>query len=375
MLSRRYLLAICMALCLLKSTTTTEIPSSGRIHRRAVKFGKSENVEKRETNIINHHKRHEFLPRSSFRHKRGKDNSQPPANNLANMQEFVTDLMQMNKDWQEQSMEALKEGKTPKEFSWDEFNQKYNHPLDYGNKDDDGSDNSGDDQPKSSAKTSSTTSSESKKPTSKPSESSSSEEDKPKQTQKPPPQPKPEPKPEPKEQPQPKPEPKPQPKPEPKPQPKPEPKPEPKPQPKPKPQQNNDDNSGSGDDNEGNQDSHGKSGIGGVVAQFGFAGKTMKGDMTYFTPDVGACGWSNTESDFIVAVSAELFQIFGNGISNGNPVCGHKIRIFKNGKSAIATISDECPPCTQGSIDMTPALFKYFEDPDVGRTSVTWQFI
>lgn len=369
MLSRRFMLAICMAFCLFKSTSTTEIPTSGsRIHRRAVKFGKPEIVEKREMmKNINHQKRQEFFPRSSFRHKRGKGD-QSQANNLANMQEFVSELMQMNKDWQKQSMDSLKEGKTPKEFSWDEFNKKYKHPSNNG-KDDDYN-NSSDDQPHSSSKTTSiTTSSQFKKPYSKPSESSSSKEDKPKQTPKPPPQPKPEPKPEPKEQP------KPEPKPQPKPQPKPEPKPEPKQQPKPKPQQNNDDDSGSGGDNNGHQDSHGKSGIGGVVAQFGFAGKKMKGDMTYFTPDVGACGWSNTESDFIVAVSAELFQIFGNGISNGNPVCGHKIRIHKNGKTATATITDECPPCTPGSIDMTPALFQYFEDPDVGRTSVEWEFI
>lgn len=337
-----------MALCLFKSTTTTAIPSSGRIHRRAVKFGKPENVEKREMNVMIHQKRHEFLPR---RHKRGKGDDQPQANNLANMQEFVTELMQMNKDWQKQSMEALKEGKTPKEFSWDDFNKDRKHPFDYGK--DDSSDTTEADQPQSSAKTTSTTSSPSKKPSQKP----STKEVRPKQTPKPPSQPKPEPKQEPKE------EPRPQPKPQPKP------KPEPKAQPKPKPQQNND------DDDQGNQDPHGKSGVGGVVAQHGFAGKTMKGDMTYFTPDLGACGWTNTESDFIVAVSAELFDIFGGGISNGNPVCGHKIRIHKNGKTVVATITDECPPCTQGSIDMSPALFSYLENPDVGRTSVEWEFI
>lgn len=368
-----------MALCVMKSTTTTEIPSSGRIHRRAVKFGKPENVVKREINHLNHQKRSELFPPSSFRHKRGKGGDQPQANNLASMQEFVTELMQMNKDWQKQSMESPEEGKKPKEFSWDEFEKHRQDPSDYGK--DDYSDTSNGNQPQPSTKKTSDTSSHPKKPSSKPPQSSTEKDDKPKQTPKPPPQPKPEPKPEPepKEQPkpQPKPEPKqqskPQPKPEPKhqpkPEPKPQPKPEPKPQPKPKPQQNND------DDNGGNQDSHGKSGIGGVVAQHGFAGKLMKGDMTYFTPDVGACGWPNNESDFIVAVSAELFQIFGGGISNGNPVCGHRIRIHKNGKTAIAVISDECPPCKPGSLDMTPALFNFFENPDVGRTSVEWEFI
>ncbi|PWN36085.1 uncharacterized protein FA14DRAFT_190001 [Meira miltonrushii] len=132
---------------------------------------------------------------------------------------------------------------------------------------------------------------------------------------------------------------------------------------------------GNGQDWMGQQNPHAFSGTDGEVAKFGFKGKRMSGDMTYFGPGYGACGWPEHDYENVVAVSGQLFQIFGNGITNGNPVCGHQIRIFKNGKTAIASITDECNECAQGSLDMSPTLFKYFVDLQVGRTTVEWEFI
>lgn len=148
-------------------------------------------------------------------------------------------------------------------------------------------------------------------------------------------------------------------------------------QPNNQPQQGNNGTaySSNGSDWMGQQNPHAFSGTDGDVAKFGFKGKRMSGDMTYFGPGYGACGWPEHDYENVVAVSGQLFQIFGNGITNGNPVCGHQIRIFKNGKTAIASITDECNECAIGSLDMSPTLFKYFVDLQVGRTTVEWEFI
>lgn len=337
------------------------MPSASKAHRRALRYGKPANIRKRNSPSVEPIKRQKIPNEPSFYRKRGDGDDPSSANNLASMQEFVSELMQMNKDWQEQSMQKLKEGKSPDEFSWDEFNKQSKDFSDYGK--DDTSDTSAEDRPPSSS-TSSQDSSSSESETTTPNPKQKPQQ-KPKTKEQPKSQPKQEPKPQAKEEQKPKPKPKPKPQPKPKSQPKEESKAKEVPQSDPKPQQNNN----NGDYSKGN------TGTGGVVAQHGFAGKRMKGEMTYFTPDLGACGNTNTESDFIVAASAELFNIFGGGMSNGNPICGHKIRIYKNGKSAVAEIQDECPPCRPPSIDMSPALFKYFENLDVGRTSVEWEFI
>jgi hypothetical protein len=100
--------------------------------------------------------------------------------------------------------------------------------------------------------------------------------------------------------------------------------------------------------------------------------------MTYYDAGLGACGITNTNNDFIVAASAELFDSFGSpgGNPNLNPICNRKLRIFHNGKSVDATVTDRCAGCTiRNSLDLTPAAFNVLEDPAVGRTTLTWQWL
>lgn len=77
-----------------------------------------------------------------------------------------------------------------------------------------------------------------------------------------------------------------------------------------------------------------------------------------------------------VAVAQEWFDHFSGGDDNPNhnPICGKKIKIYKNGKEEHATITDICPPCTKGSIDMSQSLFEALENLDVGRCNVKWEF-
>jgi hypothetical protein len=92
-------------------------------------------------------------------------------------------------------------------------------------------------------------------------------------------------------------------------------------------------------------------------------------DMTYFTPGLGSCGVTNTEADPIVAMSALQF-------TGGPNPCGKKIRITYGGKTAVATVTDKCPPCKLHSIDVSPAVFNQLASPDIGRAkNVKWEFI
>ncbi|KAF8522831.1 barwin-like endoglucanase [Gautieria morchelliformis] len=100
------------------------------------------------------------------------------------------------------------------------------------------------------------------------------------------------------------------------------------------------------------------------------------GDATLFKPALGACGIINSPSDMMVAVSFEFFNSFGPQ-SNGNPVCGRKIRATApGGNSVTLTIEDKCAACSQFDLDMSPAAFDRLADESIGRLhGVTWHLL
>ncbi|OTB08312.1 hypothetical protein M426DRAFT_29499, partial [Hypoxylon sp. CI-4A] len=96
------------------------------------------------------------------------------------------------------------------------------------------------------------------------------------------------------------------------------------------------------------------------------------GDMTYYTPGLGACGKQNSASDHIVALAPAQYGHDAN--PNKAKVCGRKISIHYGGKTATATVVDKCPGCASGSIDVSPAVFKQLAPLDKGRVKVTWGY-
>ncbi|KAI1760574.1 RlpA-like double-psi beta-barrel-protein domain-containing protein-containing protein [Hypoxylon sp. FL1150] len=96
------------------------------------------------------------------------------------------------------------------------------------------------------------------------------------------------------------------------------------------------------------------------------------GDMTYYTPGLGACGKYNSESDHIVALAPAQYGSDAN--PNKAKVCGRKINIHYAGKTASATVVDKCPGCASGSIDVSPSVFKQLASLDKGRVKVTWGY-
>jgi hypothetical protein len=100
------------------------------------------------------------------------------------------------------------------------------------------------------------------------------------------------------------------------------------------------------------------------------------GDGTFFDTGLGACGITNVDTDFIVAVSMIRFDAVSTGNSNTNPLCGKKVSITFNGVTKIATVVDRCVGCAKDSLDMTPTLFQNFAPLGVGRIhGIVWSFI
>lgn len=97
------------------------------------------------------------------------------------------------------------------------------------------------------------------------------------------------------------------------------------------------------------------------------------GDMTWYTPGLGSCGWTNVESDSVVALPVAMMNNPAN--PNVNPICGKPITISYGGVTAQATIVDTCWGCAWGSIDLSPSLFKQFASLDTGRVhGVEWWY-
>ncbi|KAI5867568.1 RlpA-like double-psi beta-barrel-protein domain-containing protein-containing protein [Durotheca rogersii] len=111
-----------------------------------------------------------------------------------------------------------------------------------------------------------------------------------------------------------------------------------------------------------------------LLAALSAAGSALAyaGDMTYYTPGLGACGKYNKESDRIVALSPAQYGRDAN--PNKAKVCGRKISIHYQGKTATATVVDKCPGCASGSIDVSPAVFRQLAPLDKGRVRVTWGY-
>jgi len=95
-----------------------------------------------------------------------------------------------------------------------------------------------------------------------------------------------------------------------------------------------------------------------------------QGNATYYETGTGACGYTDSDSDPIVAIS---HLIYGDG---GN--CNQWIQITNpaNGQSQYGKVRDECEGCGQHDIDLSPSLFQSLgEDLSGGRFNVDWHYM
>ncbi|KAL7412180.1 hypothetical protein BDY24DRAFT_416366 [Mrakia frigida] len=100
--------------------------------------------------------------------------------------------------------------------------------------------------------------------------------------------------------------------------------------------------------------------------------KRESGRMTYFGP--GACGIVHQNSEWTVALNGEQLRSFGGGYPPA--ACGKQITITYGGKTATATVQDECPSqyCSWGQLDLSPSLFTFFEPESTGVFTAEWYF-
>ncbi|KAF9533466.1 RlpA-like double-psi beta-barrel-protein domain-containing protein-containing protein [Crepidotus variabilis] len=87
---------------------------------------------------------------------------------------------------------------------------------------------------------------------------------------------------------------------------------------------------------------------------------------TYYDAGMGACGRVNTNADFIVAMNSGQFA--------GGAHCFETITITVNGKTAQATVTDECPGCPLGGLDFSRGLFEFFASESAGVLTGDWIF-
>lgn len=95
---------------------------------------------------------------------------------------------------------------------------------------------------------------------------------------------------------------------------------------------------------------------------------THTGRVTFFHPGLGACGETNTDSDFIVAL--------GHAEFDSGSFCGRRLTATFQGKSVTVTVVDRCAGCGQFDLDLSPAAFEQLADLDVGvLNNVQWHFL
>ncbi|KAJ2743605.1 hypothetical protein GGI20_003611 [Coemansia sp. BCRC 34301] len=105
----------------------------------------------------------------------------------------------------------------------------------------------------------------------------------------------------------------------------------------------------------------------------GNSGDTFTGDGTYFSPGLGSCGRTNSDTDLIAAIPAPQYGTNAN--PNNAEVCG-KCALVKGPKGQVkVTITDRCPVCKAGDLDLSPSAFEKIGDFAAGRIPISWSFV
>ncbi|KAK0863904.1 hypothetical protein LTS02_006295 [Friedmanniomyces endolithicus] len=103
------------------------------------------------------------------------------------------------------------------------------------------------------------------------------------------------------------------------------------------------------------------------------SGVTYTGDITHYDVGEGSCGWTNSDSEAVVAIPHGMMN---NGANpNNNPLCGQMITISYAGATTQAKIVDTCGGCDGAAIDLSPTLFTTVAPSGDGRVhGVEWWF-
>ncbi|RCK59212.1 Papain inhibitor [Candida viswanathii] len=105
-------------------------------------------------------------------------------------------------------------------------------------------------------------------------------------------------------------------------------------------------------------------------------GSLQSGEGTYYSTGLGSCGITSSDTDYIIAVSHELYDKYTvGGNPNNNSLCGKKIRAFYNGNSVDVTVVDRCEGCAYNDLDFSPSAFDQLASQSLGRIDITWEWL
>lgn len=108
------------------------------------------------------------------------------------------------------------------------------------------------------------------------------------------------------------------------------------------------------------------------------------GDLTYYSPGpgYGACGYENTPTDSICAVSHILWDaVLTSSNPNDNPLCGKKIRITRydptkgGNRSVDVEVVDKCEGCAVTDLDLSLSMFTSLAEEAQGRVVGSWAWL
>lgn len=98
--------------------------------------------------------------------------------------------------------------------------------------------------------------------------------------------------------------------------------------------------------------------------------------MTWYDTGLGSCGWWNNANDHICAISQVLYNRTNvDGNANHNSVCGRRIHLQRGDRGIDVVVADNCPGCSEFSIDVTRSVFEALGNLDEGRVQIQWQWI
>ncbi|KIP02690.1 hypothetical protein PHLGIDRAFT_284161 [Phlebiopsis gigantea 11061_1 CR5-6] len=104
----------------------------------------------------------------------------------------------------------------------------------------------------------------------------------------------------------------------------------------------------------------------------------LSGQGTWYEQGLGACGFLENDSEFVVAIGHTLFDTYpgyAGGNPNNNPVCGRTVTAAYQGHTVTATVLDRCVGCDTYDLDFSPAAFSQLAPQSVGRLlGVEWVF-
>lgn len=97
------------------------------------------------------------------------------------------------------------------------------------------------------------------------------------------------------------------------------------------------------------------------------------GVATYYSVSNDNCGTSSTDSDFVCAISQQLYNTVANSDSISE-YCGHMINITYNGKTIQVKVVDSCESCDSEQLDLSPSAFQSLADLSVGVIDIQWEW-